>query len=271
MPKDYYDILGVDKSANDSEIKMAFRNKAKTLHPDLNNGQDSKSSFQELNEAYRVLSDPTSRAQYDNGELDSSEVTFTWEDVEQILREREQRRKEERRYEDDFGYPGKNYYPPTNYEANMRVARLANLIILIFAFSFVLDFFVFKEVGTEPIISKNTILKRVKRGPMQSWYELKTQSVTFYISTDRPSPNLGDQVEIQRSMFYGSHKYRTTNSKVFLRADDLPLVTYIVALISLIISYFGYSKFSNSEQKFNSAIIAGFLSIIMIVMLLYPR
>ena len=271
MSKDYYAILGIEKTATESEIKLAFRNKAKQLHPDINKEIASKTSFQELNEAYSVLSDPESRRKYDEGELESGEISFTWEEVEQILKQREEQRRQNQKYSDEFGYPGETQYPPTNYEANSRVAMMINLFILLFAFSFVLDFFVFKDNGSEPILSKNTIIKRMKKGPMQSWHELKTASVTFYISYEKPSPNIGDMVETKRSMFYGNHKYRVNNSGNFQRADDLPMVTYIMALISLLISYFGYSKFSNAEQKFNSAIIAGFLCLAMLVMLLYPR
>ena len=66
MPKDYYDILGVDKSADQSEIKRAFRKKAKKHHPDANpDDPTAEERFKELNEAYEVLSDESKRQQYD--------------------------------------------------------------------------------------------------------------------------------------------------------------------------------------------------------------
>ena len=65
MAKDLYEILGVSKDASDSEIKKAFRRRARELHPDVNKAADAEDQFKELSEAYDVLSDPNKRAQYD--------------------------------------------------------------------------------------------------------------------------------------------------------------------------------------------------------------
>lgn len=63
---DYYKILGVDKSASQSDIKKAFRKLARKYHPDLNpNDPGAKDKFQEINEANEVLSDPEKRKKYD--------------------------------------------------------------------------------------------------------------------------------------------------------------------------------------------------------------
>ncbi|QQK08432.1 DnaJ C-terminal domain-containing protein [Miniphocaeibacter halophilus] len=64
--KDYYKILGVDKSASDAEIKKAYRNLAKKYHPDLNQGNEKASEkLKEINEAYEVLGDKDKRQKYD--------------------------------------------------------------------------------------------------------------------------------------------------------------------------------------------------------------
>ena len=61
----YYEILGVDKNASDSDIKLAFRKLAKKYHPDVSKEPDAEAKFKEAQEAYAVLSDPDRRKQYD--------------------------------------------------------------------------------------------------------------------------------------------------------------------------------------------------------------
>lgn len=64
--KDYYKVLGVDRKANDNEIKRAYRKLALQYHPDRNPGdKGAEDKFKEINEAYQVLSDPQKRARYE--------------------------------------------------------------------------------------------------------------------------------------------------------------------------------------------------------------
>jgi DnaJ-class molecular chaperone len=61
----YYDILGISNNATSSEIKTAYRQKAKTLHPDMNKEKDTSKEFLKLQEAYDVLKDDVKRKEYD--------------------------------------------------------------------------------------------------------------------------------------------------------------------------------------------------------------
>ena len=64
--RDYYEVLGVSKSATEDDLKKAYRKVAKMYHPDLHPGdKEAEAKFKEANEAYAVLSDPQKRQQYD--------------------------------------------------------------------------------------------------------------------------------------------------------------------------------------------------------------
>lgn len=63
--RDFYDVLGVDKSASGAELKAAYRKKALEWHPDRNKSAEAEAKFKEINEAYEVLSNTDKRAAYD--------------------------------------------------------------------------------------------------------------------------------------------------------------------------------------------------------------
>ncbi|PSQ60729.1 MAG: molecular chaperone DnaJ, partial [Bacteroidetes bacterium QH_10_64_19] len=66
MPRDYYNVLGVDEDASEDEIKKAYRKKAMEYHPDRNpDDPEAEKKFKEASEAYDVLSDPEQRQRYD--------------------------------------------------------------------------------------------------------------------------------------------------------------------------------------------------------------
>jgi len=66
MVKDYYKVLQIEENATESEIRCAYRDLAKKLHPDVNKSPDANSVFVEINEAYGVLSNPDKKKRYDD-------------------------------------------------------------------------------------------------------------------------------------------------------------------------------------------------------------
>src|SRR5574338_545439 len=96
--RDYYEVLGLDRSATESDIKRAFRELARKHHPDVN--PTGGEQFREINEAYAVLSDREQRARYDRwGHPDDGSTGFSavvdaaQEMINEVLRRRRGRQK----------------------------------------------------------------------------------------------------------------------------------------------------------------------------------
>ena len=60
--RDYYEVLGIDKSADQDTIKKAYRTLAKKYHPDINKSEDAVEKFKEVQEAYEILSDDNKKS-----------------------------------------------------------------------------------------------------------------------------------------------------------------------------------------------------------------
>jgi molecular chaperone DnaJ len=100
--RDFYEVIGVEKNADDSDIKRAYRELARQFHPDLN--PTGTERFKEINEAYAVLSDPQLRARYDRwgheGEGGTGGLGSVVDAVEDMLGDVLRRRKKKQRGRD---------------------------------------------------------------------------------------------------------------------------------------------------------------------------
>ncbi|SDZ10440.1 curved DNA-binding protein [Geodermatophilus africanus] len=79
MARDYYDVLGVSRDADQDELQQAFRRLARQNHPDVNKDPAAEERFKEINEAYSALSDPELRKRYDRFGEDFRRVPEDWE------------------------------------------------------------------------------------------------------------------------------------------------------------------------------------------------
>ncbi|MCU1675821.1 MAG: chaperone DnaJ domain protein [Frankiales bacterium] len=79
MARDYYEVLGVSRDAGADELQQAFRRLARANHPDVNRDPAAEERFKEINDAYRVLSDPELRKRYDRFGEDFRRVPDDWE------------------------------------------------------------------------------------------------------------------------------------------------------------------------------------------------
>lgn len=252
MPKDYYDILGVEKNADAQQIKQSYREQAKLIHPDVNKAPDAEIAFQELNKAYMVLSDPEERLQYDEGR---KLTVYTEEQVIEILRQRDH----DNEFESIFRYKPRNVYPETNYKANLSAVQLANLVILLIALLFFTDLTLRRQVQTTQVLEVNELFGYTRNVNDIGKKFVIASDINFQLPAPSPSLSEGEVLNFQKSLIFGKlAKVQIEQNDPFQVVIQRPFtigMTIIVFLISLL----GLSPLLNPERKFNAAIIGGFL------------
>jgi curved DNA-binding protein CbpA len=168
--KDYYQVFGVEKVANDQQIKKAYRKLAHRFHPDKNTSDNADQIFQEINEAYEVLGDPAKRQWYDNvlanplSEL-IPDPPVSSSPVHRDPAYRRPRSSAPRKRQDSSVEALMKQY--------VKYARVLNWAALIFAAIFFIEYFLPYTSADEVIVSKYVV--RGRRGGI-SYYVIVTDS-----------------------------------------------------------------------------------------------
>jgi curved DNA-binding protein CbpA len=214
--KDYYAILGVSSAATEAEIKKAFRKLAVQYHPDKNAHTGAKDLFQEVNEAYDILSDPDKRALYDSRRSNPFVA---------ILTEPEPPRHRDPAYRRKNPAPPFKKEPPAvfvlmrdNLKYMMWVSRVGIFVSCLFFIDYFLPYHVVEE-GIREIrvarqhrrISHHVLVtssgREVKlqddRGEFFNEDSIKTVISTIYRSTVFIS-NMSETVVVEVGFLYGS-------------------------------------------------------------------
>lgn len=260
---DPYHILGVNRDADQKDIKKAYRFLAKTYHPDTSEIEGSDSRFQEILQAYWILSDPEKRALYDNGlELPAIEV------------------------------PARNKYPPphafakgtkhvhinhtgtqrygyVDYSLYVRSAYLFGIVCLLFSFSFILDQVLLKEYG--PLNVSRVKSKILETRDAADVGLLIVFAGDYNFEKRQVEVNeiaAGEEIGLRKSRIYGyksfkreeSIDYEYGNKPVFF-INFLCAIITLFALIAMVIK-------NNPALKFNAALVSTFFSAALLALVL---
>ena len=264
MPKDYYAVLGVEKSADPEQIKKAYREKAKEVHPDVNPNPESETIFQTLSEAYMVLSDPNKRSAYDAGNvmpvLSHSEVT-------EILRKRGKFKRGV--FEAWLVGELANHYPPTNYKTSEPGSMKINKFILVIAIIFLIDLSFSRKPETTEVTNLVELYLRTGNINDIGSSIVITKDIEFTLTADKTQLSIGDTFLIQKSLIFGELNTVKMASDLKFHHLGNRRFTMGIGLFVFLVSVLGLTSILSPERKFNAAIIAGFFAAILILTLFF--
>ncbi|MBO3699150.1 J domain-containing protein [Roseivirga sp. E12] len=260
MPKDYYHILGVKKTASTKQIKQAYREKAKSAHPDVNGDNESLVSIQEINEAYGVLSNNASRKEYDLALL-AFHQRMTAESMNSSSMGKE--------FDSFFRFESRNIYPPTDYEANAKHSKTFNLVFLVVALLFLADMTFYKPVMKTEIVRVNRTRSFHNGEYITELNYVSSEGITFKSPDGNYDLEAGDIIEYKRSLLFAKMRgFKGGQKTDFLYFSDRSYVT-LISILAIVAAILGLSKLLTAERQFNAAIISGFLCVILILSLFF--
>uniref|UniRef100_UPI00404748EE J domain-containing protein n=1 Tax=Roseivirga sp. TaxID=1964215 RepID=UPI00404748EE len=260
MPKDYYQILGVEKTASQEEIKKAYRQKALLVHPDVNPSEEALAAFQELSEAYEILGNSNNRADFD-----SEKVIIRFEDYEDETHEQTaQREWREQQYESEGGIK-----VDTDYEHYRKSTTKIGFILFFFALSLFVDAAFYKNLGELQVLKVSHWTAYGRSGKEIRHSIVMLADFSFKTYYEGNGIQKGEIIEVKRSMIYGFIRLKRQMNHDFRHAIGYQYLIYIAAAFVLISGFFGLRRKSSAITKFNSAIIGVFFGFALIIFLLY--
>ncbi len=254
MPRDYYDILGVLNDATEEDIKKAFRQKARSLHPDVNQSPDALAHFQELQQAYEVLKDPGRKEQYDQREA----LTEPIEPSTASPPQRGAAWNSFSKYDPEYGYVN------TDYAHYSKMTTIVGIVTLLFATTFLIDFLFTNESTEQTIISvQNKGLMTKKPNDLEITV-ISTHNLQFEKTAVEAELVPGELIDIRKSLIYGFLQVKRSNESSYQRATSMSLINYVLAIIVYLASLNAILNKKRQERKFNAAIIATFFSVMLL-------
>jgi hypothetical protein len=279
---DYYEVLGIKKTATEQEIKRAYRRLALKYHPDRNHAAGAAEMFNQITEAYDVLTDPAQRASYDS--LYGNEFGQMFKAYEEAKKQEEDERARQEYYRKYRRWPGQKPAEPntgqTNFAERREIrdiytandARIARKVIWFFAILvsvFIID-------GFLPNIVQQGKVEFCRFVPIKDYYvaefiidgkewRLKSDFVPDEVPTVFP-------IIIERSMIfrtlrdsYFSDNYRAFHFRTFY---SMYREFSFLLLVLLTLSFIGLLPHKTNQTTVDLAIYTGFAGIFCIALYL---
>ena len=257
MRKDYYDILEITSAADAEEIKKAFRNQARLWHPDVNDTPQALEKFQEVQEAYEVLSDPWKKYEYDAWLVQQEPSQPSWEQYETY-------REPEPEPQQPAPNPYVREYPRFNYKEFSKTARIIGIVTFVFANSFLIDYFFAWSYDNEEIVSVQ-LKHLVTLNPEDQGYAIvNTEQRSFEMDFSDAEFLPGERLDFRKSVIYGFMRYRRVGEDQFHSLTEARITTYLISLIVYIAALNAIFIKERPERKWNAALIAAFFSILLV-------
>jgi hypothetical protein len=171
---------------------------------------------------------------------------------------------------DEFRFHSRNIYLPTNYKANEKAASILNIIMMCFALSFIVDFYISRPIGQFEITAVNQKMAITGQLRDVDKYLLTTErailEITAYELQQLKAP--AKVADIRTSIFYGNKSFRLSEDMHFIRNLRFELVAYLFVAIAFLAGSCGLLPSMSPERKFNAAIVSTFFSLVVLALLL---